>query len=335
MPKDGAARFDPNLTPTASVAGLRAAISAIPIWGHTRAAELAERFRVAAGRCRMRRRHPGAARDARLVARARGRVGRRRREARGGGRDRARPSRARAGACLRRVVERRERPRAPGRSPVGSRHVLRPRFGAADPADLRSGRVARRSRARSRRREPLRRLPRDTRRAGARRRRDPARRPRPLSLLRGARAPLRGTRLHGPRVRLLRTDRRCREARRRLRVHAARAADDTGGRAGRCGRMRRASPSSRVRGGLHGRVLLRRPQLVARRGVRARPQRRDRLLRPTWSGQRRLTRSDAARGRDDVSDPRLAGRRRSRDPRRGLARRSTTRSPPQVSTTRS
>ena len=45
VPKDGAARFDPNLTPTASVAGLRAAISAIPIWGHTRAAELAERFR--------------------------------------------------------------------------------------------------------------------------------------------------------------------------------------------------------------------------------------------------------------------------------------------------
>ena len=43
----------------------------------------------AAGRCGMRRRHPRAARDARLVARARGGVGRRRREARGGGRDRA------------------------------------------------------------------------------------------------------------------------------------------------------------------------------------------------------------------------------------------------------
>ena len=82
------------------------------------------------------------------------------------------------------------------------------------------------------------------------------------------------------RVRLLRTDGRGREARRRLRVHAARAADDAGGRAGRCRRMRRASPSSRVRGRLHGRVLLRRPQLVARRGFRARPRRRDRLLRP-------------------------------------------------------
>jgi L-cysteine/cystine lyase len=45
VPKDGAARFDPNLTPTASVAGLRAAISGIPNWGHTRAAEMAERFR--------------------------------------------------------------------------------------------------------------------------------------------------------------------------------------------------------------------------------------------------------------------------------------------------
>jgi len=45
VPKDGAARFDPNLTPTASAAGLRAAISAIPNWGHARAAEMAELFR--------------------------------------------------------------------------------------------------------------------------------------------------------------------------------------------------------------------------------------------------------------------------------------------------
>ena len=43
--KDGAARFDPNLTPKASVAGLRAAISSIPEWGHARAEEMAERFR--------------------------------------------------------------------------------------------------------------------------------------------------------------------------------------------------------------------------------------------------------------------------------------------------
>lgn len=45
VPKDGAARFDPNLTPTASVAGLRTAISAIPTWGHKRARELSEQFR--------------------------------------------------------------------------------------------------------------------------------------------------------------------------------------------------------------------------------------------------------------------------------------------------
>jgi L-cysteine/cystine lyase len=45
-PKAGAARFDPNLTPGAHTTGLRAAIRAIPEWGYTRAAELAERFRV-------------------------------------------------------------------------------------------------------------------------------------------------------------------------------------------------------------------------------------------------------------------------------------------------
>ncbi len=45
--KDGAARFDPNLTPKAAVAGLRAAISSIPEWAHERASEMAERFRAA------------------------------------------------------------------------------------------------------------------------------------------------------------------------------------------------------------------------------------------------------------------------------------------------
>jgi L-cysteine/cystine lyase len=44
-PKEGAARFDPNLTPGAATAGLRGAIAAIPDWGHARAFELAERFR--------------------------------------------------------------------------------------------------------------------------------------------------------------------------------------------------------------------------------------------------------------------------------------------------
>ena len=44
-PKDGAARFDPNVTPNALVAGLRAAMSATPAWAHERAVEMAERFR--------------------------------------------------------------------------------------------------------------------------------------------------------------------------------------------------------------------------------------------------------------------------------------------------
>ena len=45
--KDGAARFDPNLTPKGAVAGLRAALSSIPEWGRERAATMAERFRTA------------------------------------------------------------------------------------------------------------------------------------------------------------------------------------------------------------------------------------------------------------------------------------------------
>jgi L-cysteine/cystine lyase len=44
-PKPGAARFDPNLTPAAHTAGLRAAIRAIPDWAYERARETAERFR--------------------------------------------------------------------------------------------------------------------------------------------------------------------------------------------------------------------------------------------------------------------------------------------------
>jgi L-cysteine/cystine lyase len=45
QPKEGAARFDPNLTPKAAVAGLRAALSSTPEWAHERAISLAERFR--------------------------------------------------------------------------------------------------------------------------------------------------------------------------------------------------------------------------------------------------------------------------------------------------
>jgi L-cysteine/cystine lyase len=44
--KDGAARFDPNVTPTAAVAGLREALRSAPEWAFGRAHEMAERFRA-------------------------------------------------------------------------------------------------------------------------------------------------------------------------------------------------------------------------------------------------------------------------------------------------
>lgn len=46
-PKPGARRFDPNVTPNAHVAGLRAALAAQPEWAFEHAAEMAERFREA------------------------------------------------------------------------------------------------------------------------------------------------------------------------------------------------------------------------------------------------------------------------------------------------
>jgi L-cysteine/cystine lyase len=45
-PHPGARRFEPNLTPRAHAAGLRAALAARPEWGYERAAEMAERFRT-------------------------------------------------------------------------------------------------------------------------------------------------------------------------------------------------------------------------------------------------------------------------------------------------
>jgi len=45
-PKEGAARFDPNLTPGSHTAGLLAAIRALPEWAYGRANEMAERFRA-------------------------------------------------------------------------------------------------------------------------------------------------------------------------------------------------------------------------------------------------------------------------------------------------
>jgi L-cysteine/cystine lyase len=43
--KEGAARFDPNVTPASSVAGLRTALGTVPAWAGARAHEVAERFR--------------------------------------------------------------------------------------------------------------------------------------------------------------------------------------------------------------------------------------------------------------------------------------------------
>ncbi len=45
-PHPGARRFEPNLTPRALAAGLRAAVAGQPEWGFVRAAEMAERFRA-------------------------------------------------------------------------------------------------------------------------------------------------------------------------------------------------------------------------------------------------------------------------------------------------
>lgn len=45
VPRAGADRFDPNLTPHASVVGLRAAIASIPEWAFDRAGRMAERCR--------------------------------------------------------------------------------------------------------------------------------------------------------------------------------------------------------------------------------------------------------------------------------------------------
>ena len=75
---------------------------------------------------------------------------------------------------------------------------------------------------------------------------------------------------------------------------------------------------ARVRNHLHARLLLGWEALVARGRLGPRARRRDRVLRATRPGQRRLAGPGATRRRDDRADPRAAGRRRSRDPRRGL-----------------
>ena len=165
--------------------------------------------------------------------------------------------------------------------------------------------------------------------------RDPPGRSRPLPLLRGARAALRRARLSGGRLRLLRADGRRREARRRLRLHAARAADDAGGHSGgrrRSRRLsprdtaaRRSSPSASASGGRqswfaaasgHGLA-----GAVGFYGHAGRAQRRPG--------------ADPARRRDRSADPRPAGGRRREHHRPRTTPRSTRRSRRPASSTRS
>ena len=112
----------------------------------------------------------------------------------------------------------------------------------------------------------------------------PPGRARALPFLRGARPAVRRARIRGRGVRLLRQDRRGREAGRRLRVHAPRRADDAGRRAGGHRRLRRPPARRGLRVDLHRRLLLRWPQLVAGRGLRARSRGRGRLLRASRGG---------------------------------------------------
>ena len=109
-----------------------------------------------------------------------------------------------------------------------------------------------------------------------------------------------------------------------------------GGDPGR--RRRRRSRYLRDAGrgvGLHRRVLLRRPQLVALGRRRARPRGRGRLLRDAGRAERRARARPQRARRDARADPRAAGRRRPehhRRAQRGLRRRPHA---PRASSTRS
>ena len=204
----------------------------------------------------------------------------------------------------------RRRPPPLRRADSGSDDVLRHRLGAADPEDRRRRRLARAADAAvGSRREHVRCVSRGARRTGGSWCGDPPGRSRPLPLLRGARAPVRGARIRRTRIRLLRPHGRHRPAGRRVRVRAARRADDRRRRAGRrtCGGRR--AEAARGGGDLQRRLLLRRPRLVAGGGVRPRPRRCDRLLRQpdTRAGRTERRRS---RERDGLPHPRPAGRRR-------------------------
>ena len=193
--------------------------------------------------------------------------------------------------------------------------MLRARLQPSDPRHLRRRpRALRGPHARSGRRHELRGVPVAPGRARPGRRRHPPRRPRPLPLLRGARAPICRARLSGGRDRLLRPHCRRREAGRRLPLHGPRRADDARRGAGGHTRSGRASPEPRGRlvlGGLHRRLLLRRQAFVALR--RRRPRR----------SQGRSA-STAIPGSGTASPARRSGRASSRRRSSGC-RRATTR----------
>ena len=110
--------------------------------------------------------------------------------------------------------------------------------------------------------------------------RHPARRARPPSLLRGARAAVRRAWHRRHRDRLVRPDRRRVDTRRGLRIHAPRPADDVGRHQRRHrGRRRRTPGRRRTRRARDDRVLHGRPDGVPGRDPRARPGRRDRAVR--------------------------------------------------------
>ncbi len=182
----------------------------------------------------------------------------------------------------------------------------------------------------------LRRVLRDARRAERRRDRDPARRPRALPLLRGAGASLRRARARCARDRLLRPDGR-RRASAATTSSTCRTSQQTtpgGVQADVAAAVARLRADGAA-GGLHRRLLLRRPPLVALRRGRPRPRRRDRLLRPARSRSRRLAGADRARRRARRADPRADGRRRPGHPGRGRRARSRQRSTRPASSTRS
>ena len=182
-----------------------------------------------------------------------------------------------------------------------------------------------------RRPEPVRRVPGACRGAGWSGRRDPPRRPRPPPVLRGARAAVRGARDRRAGHRLVRPDGRPRAAWRRVRLRAARDADDVGGDLGRHHGRGRGAVGPRWRsagagGRLHARLLHGRSDVVPRGDARPRPRRRDGHVRHARRPVAQRRPGAGRRGEPDHRPgPGAVRRRRRRDHARGdrLVRRGT------------